>query len=65
MFLLSVPNITCGHCLLAVTEAIHQVDPAAIVQIDLVARTVAIDNCADIDVVREKLDAEGYPASVV
>jgi copper chaperone len=63
MFTLKIPNISCGHCARAITDAVHELDPDAVVQVDVEARSAAIDTRADPASVREKLAAEGYPAS--
>ena len=62
MITLSIPNISCGHCARAITEAVHALDPQAAVTVDIAARRVAIDSSADTAAVRERLAAEGYPA---
>jgi copper chaperone len=61
MLTLSIPAISCGHCVRAITETILELDPAARVQVDIDARTATIDTRADSAVVRERLAAEGYP----
>jgi copper chaperone len=65
MLNLSIPNISCGHCARAITETVHQLDPGAVVQVDVNARTAAIDTRADPAVVVDKLAAEGYPATAL
>ena len=62
MITLSIPNISCGHCARAITEAVHTLDPQAAVTVDIAARRVAIDSSADAAAVRARLAAEGYPA---
>ena len=42
MIAFDVQDMTCGHCARAITQAVHAVDPAAQVQIDLAAHRVAI-----------------------
>jgi copper chaperone len=39
-----VKGISCGHCVRAVTGAIHEIDPAARVQVDLESGTVEVDS---------------------
>lgn len=63
MLTLSIPAISCGHCARAITDAIHELDPAASVQVDVAARTAVVDTRADGAAVRERLAAEGYPAT--
>lgn len=56
-----IPNISCGHCVRAVTEAVHAADPKAQVQVDLATRHVSVST----DVARAALVAQlveaGYP----
>jgi copper chaperone len=65
MLTLSIPAISCGHCARAITDTIHELDPAAIVEVDVAARTARVDTAADLAIVRERLAAEGYPATLV
>ncbi len=65
MLTLSIPAISCGHCARAITDTIHELDPAAVVQVDIAARTASVDTRADLAAVRERLEAEGYPATPV
>lgn len=37
-----VSGMSCGHCVRAVTEAVHEVDPDAAVQVDLPQRAVLV-----------------------
>ena len=58
-----VSGMTCGHCVRAVTEAIHGVDAAAQVAVDLSAgRATVRDETASPDRVAQAIAAEGYPA---
>jgi copper chaperone len=65
MLTLSIPAISCGHCARAITDTIHELDPAAVVEVDVAARTARVDTAADLAIVRERLAAEGYPATLV
>jgi copper chaperone len=42
-----IPQMTCGHCVKAVTEAVHEVDPKARVDVDLASKHVNVDTQAD------------------
>lgn len=56
-------GMTCGHCVRAVTEAIHGVDAAAQVAVDLDAGRVTVrDGTASPDRIAQALAVEGYPA---
>ena len=43
MIAFEVPDMTCGHCVSAVTKAVAAVDPAARVQVDLARHRVEIE----------------------
>lgn len=58
----NVSGMTCGHCARAVTEAVHRVDPTALVEVDLKAgRAIIRDGKAPASRVRDAIAAEGYP----
>ena len=58
-----VSGMTCGHCVRAVTEAVHGVDAAAQVEVDLPTGRVTVrDETATPDRIAQALAAEGYPA---
>ena len=57
-----VSGMTCGHCVRAVTAAVHGVDAAAQVAVDLPAGRVTVrEGTASPDRIAEALAAEGYP----
>jgi copper chaperone len=39
-----VKGISCGHCVRAVTGAIHEIDPSAEVAVDIESGTVEVDS---------------------
>ena len=39
-----VDGMSCGHCIRSITHAVHAIDPAAEVQIDLAGRLVHIES---------------------
>jgi copper chaperone len=43
MLAFEVKDMTCGHCVSAITRAVEAADPGARVQVDLVAHRVQID----------------------
>ena len=57
---LKIPNMTCGHCVRALTEAVKAADPQAKVVIDLPTHKVQIDTHAPREVVLAKLAEAGY-----
>lgn len=60
---LNVQNMTCGHCVSAVTRAVKSVDPQAEVQVDLPSGRVRVDSDATAGELIRAIDAAGYPAA--
>lgn len=56
-----IPTISCGHCVRAVTEAVHAADPQAQVQVDLPTRHVTVQTSAAREAVVAQLVEAGYP----
>ncbi|PHN21996.1 heavy-metal-associated domain-containing protein [Pseudomonas sp. ICMP 460] len=65
MHVFSVEGMTCGHCVRAVTQAVHSQDPAASVNVDLAAQTVAVESRLSADQVISLISEEGYTATPV
>ena len=55
-----IPNMSCGHCVKTITEAVQAVDPAARVQADLPQHQVQIDSTATREQLAAKLAEAGY-----
>jgi copper chaperone len=60
---LKVSNMTCSHCVGAVTHAVKSIDPQADVQVDLEAGRVRIVGAASAEDLVKVLDEAGYPAT--
>ncbi|MDB5982285.1 MAG: copper resistance protein CopZ [Pseudomonas sp.] len=60
-----VQGMTCGHCVRAITQAVHSSDPAAEVQVDLANAEVRVDSKLTADVISSLITAEGYLVQVV
>jgi copper chaperone len=60
---LLIQNMTCGHCVSAVTRAIRSVDPQAEVQVDLKSGRVRVDGASAPGDLAKALDQAGYPAA--
>ena len=60
MLTFQIPNMTCGHCVKAVTQAVHAVDPAATVQTDLASHEVKVETTASRESVVAQLAEAGY-----
>ena len=60
MIELTVPTMTCGHCVKTVTRTVQQVDPAAQVEIDLAQHRVRIGSTLEPHAFDAALTEEGY-----
>ncbi|MFO1326811.1 MAG: heavy-metal-associated domain-containing protein [Rubrivivax sp.] len=56
-----IASLSCGHCARAVTEAVHELDPAARVEVDLARKHVQVQTATPRDQVAAKLAEAGYP----
>lgn len=63
MLELTLPDMTCGHCVATVKRTVAALDPHAEVDIDLPSHRVRIDTEASAEAVRQALQEEGYPAA--
>ena len=63
MIELTVADMTCKHCVGRVTAAVHAVDPAATVNIDLASGKVRIDSTAAVAPLVAAIDDAGYPVT--
>ncbi len=60
MLSFQIPNMTCGHCARAVTEAVHAADPAATVTVDLPTHQVQVQTSVPREAVVAQLAEAGY-----
>ncbi|MDH4392857.1 MAG: heavy-metal-associated domain-containing protein [Aquabacterium sp.] len=60
MIELTLPTMTCGHCVRTVTETVHQVDTQATLTIDLPTHQVQIQSSQPAAAFTAALTAEGY-----
>jgi len=60
MLTFDIPNMTCGHCVRAITEAVKAADPAARVEADLPTHQVKVDTSAPREAVVAQLSEAGY-----
>ena len=56
----TVTGMTCGHCEKAVTRALQQVDPQALVQIDRTQNRVQVESAASREALAHAIAEEGY-----
>lgn len=63
MIELTLPTMTCGHCVRSVTETVQRVDVAASVQIDLPNHKVQIESSLPPAAFAVALAEAGYQAA--
>ena len=55
-----VDDMSCGHCVQAITAAVKGVDPAAEIDIDLQIKSLNVATTATASAVREAIRKVGY-----
>jgi len=55
-----IPDMTCGHCVKKVTQAVQSIDPAAQVQADLATHAITVGSTADVASLSAAIAAAGY-----
>ena len=60
MLTLKVSGMTCDHCTRAVTKAIHGIDPAAQVQVDLATGLVKVESAGSRADMARAIEDAGY-----
>jgi copper chaperone len=63
MIELTLPDMTCGHCVKTVTRTVQQVDATATLEIDLPSHRVKIVSPKPAEAFKAALGEEGYPAA--
>lgn len=63
MYQLQVENMSCGHCVNAVTKAVQSVDPQAQVQIELEEKSVKVGTDKSLDAISAAIIEAGYPVT--
>jgi copper chaperone len=58
----TIPAMSCGHCVGAVTQAVQSLDPAAQVHVDLASKKVVVQSSQERQAVTAALAEAGYPA---
>ena len=61
MYQLQVENMSCGHCVGAVTRAVKEVDADAHVEIDLASKSVKVDSSGALERITAAIVEAGYP----
>lgn len=60
---LSVPGISCGHCVAAITTELEALAGVVAVEVSLDARTVSVDGDVERDAVVAAIGNAGYDVS--
>lgn len=60
MIEMTLPTMTCGHCVRAVTQAVQKVDAQASLQVDLPTHRVRIESALPAQAFLAALAEEGY-----
>lgn len=60
MIELTLPTMTCGHCVSVVTKAIKQADPQAAIEIDLATHRVCVQTTEDRQTIEAAVVGAGY-----
>lgn len=61
----NVPEMTCNHCKASIEKAIRVVDAAAHVDVDLAAKTVAVDSKIAEAAIVSAIKEAGYEATAL
>ena len=57
----TVPDMSCGHCVGAITKVIQQIDVDAKISVDLPAKKVTVETAQSRQTVADALAEAGYP----
>lgn len=57
---LSVPSISCGHCVVAITNQVKEVAGVENVDISIEDKTVTVEGNVDLAAVEAAIEAAGY-----
>ncbi|MCD6735005.1 MAG: cation transporter [Burkholderiaceae bacterium] len=61
----AVKGMTCGHCVKAVTRAVHDVDAQAKVEVDLDSGKVQVDSTMPAPAIERAIAEAGYEAKAL
>jgi copper chaperone len=59
-----VPDMTCGGCAKAITSAVQEADPAAVLSIDLDAHLVTVTSSQPVAALAEAMRDAGFTPAV-
>ena len=55
-----IPDMTCGHCVKTITQAVQAIDAKAQVQADLTAHSISVTSTASTASLSAAIAAAGY-----
>lgn len=61
MYRFNLPDMSCGHCVAAITEALQEVDDQARIDIDRETKTAQVDSTLPRATLAAALAEAGYP----
>jgi len=61
MHVFTLPDMSCGHCVAAITRAVQAADAGARIEADLATHTARVDSPLPREQLAAALDAAGYP----
>lgn len=64
MHVFTVQGMTCGHCVKAVTNALHAQDASAQVDVDLPGKQVRVESTMTAEQILDLIREEGYEAQL-
>jgi copper chaperone len=56
-----LPDMSCGHCVAAITKALADTDPQARVEVDRESKTAQVDSALPREALAAALTEAGYP----
>ena len=62
MIELTLPDMSCGHCVRSITEAAQRLDPQCKVEVDLPQHKARFETRTPEPELRKALAEQGYPA---
>jgi len=62
MTTINIKGMSCNHCVMAVTEALNEIDGVKDIKVDLAKEEATFDETmpVDMDTIREKIKKAGY-----
>lgn len=65
MYQLSIPAMSCGHCVATITKAVQALDSAASLQFSVPEHKVDVTTAVDVATLKSALAEAGYPVEAV